>query len=272
MLRTKSFIALSVGAALLTFGQVASACAISAWSSATGLSAADTGEPTAGFSRYSGKCSLRANGPTKFVQDNSPGNATSYFARYYVNTGTLAGADIFKARDAANADVIRVSYNAGALSFFVKGAASQPANIPAVAGRWYSVELSWAQGAAAAFNVKVQGNNGAAVTAPATTINSATDVINNVQLGMINAGATGQGFFDEFDSRRTTAPGRLCKGDANGNGTITGGDAQAIIAEFTSGSATTVIGQPDCNESGGVTGGDAQCVINLFTTGVTCGV
>lgn len=267
MLRSKSLIALSVGAALLMMGQVASACAISAWSSATGLSAADSGEPTAGFSRYSGKCSLRANGPSKFVQDNSPANATSYFARFYVNTGTLASADIFKARDAANADVIRVSYNAGNLSFFVKGAAAQPANIPAIAGRWYSVELSWAQGAAAAFNVKVQGDNGAAVTAPATTINSATDVINNVQLGMINAGATGQGFFDEFDSRRTTAPGRLCKGDANGNGQIQGNDRVTISNEI---AGTVATGQPDANENGSVQGNDRVVVSNLILAGATC--
>lgn len=257
-----------VSAALLSLNTCASACSLNPWTSAVGLSNSDTGEPSTGFSRYSGRCSLRVNGPNKFVQDNSPVNATSYFVRFYVNTGTIANAEIFKALDASNATVIRVSYNAGAFSFFVKGAPAQPADIPATAGRWYSVELEWSQGAAAQFKVKVQGDGGAAVIAPVTSINSATDTINHVQFGMINAGATGQGFFDGFASRRNAAPGRLCKGDANGNGMIQGSDRVAISNEI---AGTVATGRPDCNENGAVQGADRVCVSNLILAGTTCG-
>lgn len=263
----RSLSVLLVSAALLSMNIRASACTLNPWTSAVGLSNSDTGEPGTGFTRYSGRCSLRVNGPNRFVQDNSPVDATSYFVRFYVNTGTLANADIFKALDASNATVIRVSYNAGALSFFVKGAPAQPADIPATAGRWYSVELEWSQGAAAQFKVRVQGNDMAAVVAPVTIINSASDTINNVQLGMINAGATGQGFFDGFASRRNAAPGRLCKGDANGNGLIQGSDRVAISNEI---AGTIATGRPDCNENGAVQGADRVCVSNLILAGATC--
>ena len=264
MFRPSSLVIFFFGVLL---GQITSACSLSPWTSALGLTSTDTGEPSDGFSRYSGRCSLRVNGPNKYVQDNSPVNATTYFARFYVNTGTLANADIFKALDAANSTVIRVSYNAGALSFFVRGAVTQPADIPADAGRWYSVELEWAQGAASDFRVKVQGNGGAAVVAPVTAINSASDTINNVQLGMINAGASGQGFFDGFSSRRNAPPGRLCRGDANGNGLIQGSDRVAISNEI---AGTIATGRPDCNENGAVQGADRVCVSNLILAGATC--
>ncbi len=267
MMRSKSLITLSAALALAAFGQAAQACALSAWSSATGVTqAANTGEPPAGFARYSGRCGLRTTAGNQFVQDNSPGSANSYKARFYVKADAGSSGDLFKARNAGGTAIITVAYNGTAFTFNVNGAATQPAAVTATAGRWHSIEIDWAAGAVATFKVKGAGQTVA--TSPAAVSSTAApagDLIANVRLGNTEAAGTGTVSFDEFDSRRTTAPGRLCRGDANnssaGNpaGQLTGGDAQAIIAESVG--TALALGQPDFNENGSVTGGDAQAVI-----------
>jgi hypothetical protein len=279
MMRSKNLITLSAALALAAFGQAASACAISAWSSATGVTvAANTGLPSAGFARTSGACSLKTLGPSQFVSDTSPGSANSYKARFYVKADAGAAGAIFKARNSGGTNIITITQSATGLAFNVNGAATQPAAIPTVAGRWYVVEMDWAAGAAASF--RVQGNGGLATTGVTSTSSAApaADVIANVQLGNIDAAGAGVITFDEFDSRRTTAPGRLCRGDANNSsaaapvtGLLTGGDAQAIFAEV--GAVALATGQPDYNQNGTVTGGDAQQIFNLITNSLdrTCG-
>ena len=114
-------------------------------------------------------------------------------------------------------------------------------------------------------------NTVAAGTATFSNLANSADSITEARLGLITGTptVTAPVFFDEFDSRRTQNPGRLCRGDANGNGSLTGGDAQAVINETVNG--VIAIGQPDANENGGVTGGDAQAIINLVVNvGATC--
>jgi hypothetical protein len=274
MMRSKSLITLSAALALAAFGQAAQACAISAWSSATGVTqAANTGEPAAGFARYSGRCSFKTTAGSQFVQDNSPGSASSYKARMYVKADAGSAGNVFKARNAAGTAIITIAKSGTTFTFNVNGAATQPAPVTIIEGRWYSIEMDWAAGAAATFKVKGAGQTVA--TSPAAVTSGAApagDLIANVQMGNTEAAGTGTMSFDEFDSRRTTAPGRLCRGDANGNsagnpaGVLTGGDAQAIFNEVGTGGLSP--GQPDFNENGTVTGGDAQAIFNAVGTGV----
>lgn len=284
MIRLKTLLGAAIFSAMAFTG--ANACSISAWSvnDSVGVVAADAGEPTAGFKRYSARCGLQVVGAAtaKYVQDNTPTNATSYKARFYFFTGTTlvdtgAAGFFYQARDGAGAPLIRLALTGGNIQTTVTGSTAAIAAIPVVANRYYSVEIEWAQGAAAPFVLTVKGAGGnaaSAVTRNATT-NNAAGVLKDVRLGL-SATSTGTAFFDEYDSRRTTNPGRLCRGDANNSsaavpttGTLTAGDAQAIFGEI---SGTVAAGQPDFNESGTVLASDAQGIFGAISAGAAgCG-
>jgi len=270
----------AIAAALLFGANAASACAITAWSSATGLTVADTGEPGA-FKRYSGRCGLRiADAATpRFVQDNTPADEKSYRVRVYYFTGNITGAtaDIFQARSNGGTNIIRVTHDGNQLSFTTNtGGAAQ--SVIVADNAYYSIELAWAAGTVApattgSLTGTVTGNSGNAATATvAGTVNftglaNTADSITDARIGII-AGVptvTSAVFFDEFDSRRTTNPGRLLRGDANGNSSTTPADATAILNEFNNG--VLGAGQPDCGENGAVTPADATCVLNIFNNG-----
>jgi hypothetical protein len=123
----------------------------------------------------------------------------------------------------------------------------------------------------------VTGNSGQLATAAvAGTVNfanlsNAADSIDTVRMGMITGTptVTTAVSFDEFDSRRTQNPGRLCRGDANNSGTINVLDRSAITGELQL-PPVLALGQPDCNESGGVNVLDRGCVTNLLAAFATC--
>ena len=255
MIRLKTLLGAAIFSAMAFTG--ANACSISAWSAvdSVGVVAADSGEAPA-FPRYSARCSLRVVGAAtaKYVQDNTPTNATSYKARFYVYTGTTlvdtaAGGFFYLARDANGANLIRLALTGGNIQTTVTGSAAAIPAIPVAAGKYYSVELEWAQGAAAPFSIKVQGAGAPTATTQTTTTNNAAGVLKDVRLGL-SAGSTGTAFFDEYDSRRTTAPGRLLKCDANNDGLIAVQDRIQINTEALSGNAALAIGQPDATEDG----------------------
>jgi len=278
-----------LGAALvaaLAFGaNAASACAISAWSSATGLTVADTGEPAAGFSRYSGRCSLRVPSFTaggRFVQDNTPNNEVSYRARFYYYTGDISGAetDIFQARNTGGTNIIRITHDGSVLRFYTNtGGAAQ--SVTVADSKYYSIELAWAAGTVSpattgTFTATVTGNNS---TTPAGTANftglaNSADSITDARLGLIAAATTptvtAPVYFDEFDSRRTTNPGRLCRGDANNDTAIGSADRIVVTNEILSTGSTPAIGQPDANEDGFVASADRIVITNLILAGATC--
>ena len=129
----KSLLGTAVAAALIFGAQAASACAISAWSTATGLTAADTGEPTAGFKRYSGRCSLKVTDAAtpRFVTDTTPNNEASYRVRFYYYTGNISGAaaDIFQAVKTGGVPVIRVTHDGNQLSFSTTSGSAQNVSV-----------------------------------------------------------------------------------------------------------------------------------------------
>jgi hypothetical protein len=253
MIRLKTLL----GAAILSamaFTQ-ANACSITAWSAtdSVGVVAADAGEPlpTAnGFKRYSQRCGVRVVGAAtaKYVQDNTPTNATTYKSRFYVFTGAVdtgAAGFIFLARDGVGGNLIKLALTGSAIKTTVANGAAV-ADIPVVANKWYAVELEWQQ-AAGTFSIKARGAGAAGVTQTAA-LTASTAVLKDVRLGL-SAAATGTAFFDEYDSRRTTAPGPLLKCDASGDGTLVNFvDNIAIQAEILG--TTVAPGQPDANEDG----------------------
>ena len=279
MIRLKTLLGAAIFSAMAFTG--ANACSISAWSTtdSVGVVAADSGEAPA-FSRYSGRCSLRVVGGAtpKYVQDNTPTNATAFKSRFYINTGsplvdTGAAGFVFLARDGAGANLIRIALTGGNLQATVTGSAAAIPAIPVVAGRYYSVEIEWAQGAAAPFSIKVQGAGAAAPTTQTTTTNNASGVLKDVRLGL-SAGSTGTVFLDEYDSRRTTAPGRLCRGDANADRAINifdrGALNQDILAQTANPGSNLAVGQPDCNEDGAVNIFDRGCVNGQIIANPLC--
>lgn len=274
----------------MAFGaNAASACSVDAWSVRNNVTAADAGEPTAAgdFPRYSGRCSLKANATNKFVQDNTPNNETSYRARFYYMTGNVsAETDIFQARNTGGTNIIRITHDGNVLRFYVNNGPT-PTQVTVADNRYYSIEFAWAAGTASpattgTFTATVTGNSGnnaanaVAGTVNYTNLNNAADSITDARMGVIagpapGANAAGQNavYFDEFDSRRTTNPGRLCRGDANGSGQISSADRSAVTQEL---EQTPVLGagQPDCNESGSITAADRSCITLRLTLADPC--
>ena len=264
-------------AAAAVFGLVganaAFACSTTAWNGG------ETGNPTEGrpnetnaVARYSGQCGLKAVASGSFVTDNSPAAETTFRARFYVYTGLASGqAVVYRARDAANADRITVTYDRGAgnFSFAIPGATAQ--TIAAAPNAWYSIELNWAQAGTMAVTVR-----GAGATTDSTanlTGGTGGGTIDSAQLGWVtgtgtagNTGTAREGIVtDAYESRRSTAIGRLCRGDANNDGLRNSGD-QITVRNEVFGTALGA-GQPDANEDGFVNSGDQIAVRNLVFAG-----
>jgi hypothetical protein len=277
-MKQKAFLGTAIAAALLLGANVASACAISAWSSATGLTAADTNEPapgannpvSGGFTRYSGRCGLRVNAQNKFVQDNTPQNETSYRVRFYYYTGDISGAtQIFRARNGSGANVFSVSHDGANITVNLIGGGSD--SLVVADNRWYMVQLDWAQGTG--LTGRIRGAGATPCVSPATSCTNneeiivagtTTEQVQDAQLGLLATSGvtvTTPVFFDEFDSRRTTTPPRLRRCDSNGNGTANALDITALINEI---GGTLAIGQADCSENGVVNALDITALINTI--------
>jgi hypothetical protein len=279
----------------------AMACTISAWSANTGTLLADDPDTNAGTNtpetghvkRVSGACGLApGTGVASFVTDNSPADGV-YRARFYVFTGISSGAprvfEAFTADAGGGTSIFSVTYDSAGGDLDFTAAGTTMASIPVVANKWYSVEFFHNTGSP--LTATVMGNNSAvADSAPltSTSVAAVAGTVQSVRLGNTNGVALGFtstpasnnnfGFaFDEFDSTRsaTTAIGRLCRGDANGNANAALGDndlsaldAGAIIAEALG--TAVAAGQPDANEDGRVTALDAGLVINMRLQNKKC--
>lgn len=277
------------------------ACGTVAWSTTTGAPVADdpdasavTNAPeAASVKRYSANCGLApASGAASHVTNNTVADGV-YRARWYVYTGLSTGAprmfEAFTADSGGGTSVFSATYDRAGGDFdFTAGAGAMP-SIVVAPNRWYSVEVFHNTGSA--LTVSVEGANGAVADSVALTSTSGAAVagtVESVRLGNVNGAALGfaatpaannnSGFsVDEFDSTRsaTTAIGRLCRGDANGNANVAIGDndlsaldAGAIIAERFG--TAIAPGQPDANEDGTVTALDAGLVIAMRFAGKKC--
>ena len=276
-----------VASALSLVAFDASACAFTAWNPGTtataGTATDTTGTPTTaslvagtpvtdvdpaagvqGIPRYAGRCGQASRAAGNFVTDNTPSTETTFRARFYVKAAN-DGAVVFRASNAADQTMITVTYAAAGFTFATTGAPAQSA--PVTPGRWYAVELNWAAGQA--MTGLVQGNGSSTpLNLVSTGAAAAGDRIDNAQLGWISGGAAGSPIaVDAYESRRTTAIGRLCRGDANGDGNRNSGDLITVRNEFlsiSSPSPTFATGEADVNEDAAVNSGDLIGIRNIF--------
>lgn len=260
-----------LAAALLTALPMGSAlaCTVSAWTGAgTATTADNTGGPEDGIARYSGVCGLVVDSGD-YVIDNTPGSEAVYRARFYVLTRATSGATIFRATDAddgGGTEVIKVDFDGSAFNFTQNGTSAGSVS-GIVADRWYSIELFYK--ANETFSAEVAGAAGFTGSLAPVTTGIGNGTIGSAVLGVV--AGTGSNFgFDAFESTRseTTPIGRLCRGDANGNGQINNGDRVVLTNELIEAGLAT--GQPDCNENGEVNNGDRVCITNLILAEAEC--
>lgn len=249
---TRTLLAAALLVALPTSG--AMACTISNWNGTNTAAAANTGGPAEGIARYSGVCGLAVDSG-KYVVDNTPGTEGTYRARFYVLTKATGTVTIFKASASDNgggASVIEVDYTGSAFNFRSNGAAVGSGVAGIQANKWYSIEMLYVSGGN--FTASVWGAGG---TAEVGNVSGAagTGTVGSAVLGAV-AGSTGAASlgFDAFESTRseTTAIGRLCRGDANGDGNLNTFDRTMLNSELLSFGATLATGQPDTNEDGAI--------------------
>jgi hypothetical protein len=169
------------------------------------------------------------------------------------------------ADDNGGAEVLRVDYTApGTFSFYQNGVDMGDLT-GAAANKWYAIEIAYESGVS--FSATVDGNNGTySEVLPEAA--AAAGTIESHSVGLI-AGA-GSVRVDAFESTRSadTAIGLLCRGDANGDGSINVVDASAVISERVGNSLAT--GQPDTNEDGVINVVDASGIITLRVAGAVC--
>ena len=240
------------------------ACTLNNWSATTG--AVTGGDPSNNIQRYSGFCGMKATGSGN-VQDDSPGGIDRIVARFYVLNENTATSEIYAGfgSTAGSDKRFSVELDSNGQVTLTDLASSQTVS-QGGATNWLSVEIDWAQGSGdGVISLSV---NGQTPNEMDTLSNDGTPLA-SVQLGNLN-GAAGELTFDSYESRRSTAVGRLCVGDADANAAINFLDVSAIFDEVSSGSAILASGQPDVNESGSVNFVDVTESFDLVSTGVSC--
>lgn len=263
----------------------AQSCTITNWAGGSvNDSALFAGSPLDGNTRYGGPCSLEVGLDSGFayVVDNSPIAEQDYITRFYFNPNGNGSADapmvIFSANDASDGtgdDVIQLWFNVASADPFV----AQPNHVTLLvttedgveeiqagatsirANGWNSFEIVWSSGPDATIALKVNERDDLTVTG-----DTSSQRVRSALLGFVDEGAaissTNPLYFDDFDSRRQSRPGRLLRGDALDNGEITLLDGLAVADEFFN--DVLAPGQPDCTEDGVVDPLDGLCIADLF--------
>lgn len=263
---SRTLLAAALLVALPTSG--AMACTITNWNGTGTAAAANTGGPAQSIARYSGVCALSVD-TGKYVVDNSPGTEGTYRARFYVLTKAVGGAvTIFKATSADNGGgtaVVEVDYTGSAFNFRQNGTTVGAGVSGIQANKWYSIEVFYKAGAS--FSASVWGAGGSAEIGNVSAASAGAGTVGSAVLGVSSGTASTALGFDAFESTRSesTAIGRLCRSDANADGTRNSADALVIRNEFLNGVLGT--GQPDCNEDGVINSGDGLCVRAIFLGG-----
>ena len=269
-------------------------CTIINWEGGTGGNAAQlaAGSPLDGHSRYGGPCSLEVslNDGISYVADDSPIGEDQYNVRFYFNPNgsTTEAFTIFAANDAddgTGADVLQLWYNepsAGqALLLIATEGGSSSIHVDAVdirASGWNSFEIAWLADGSAEIALSVNGGADDTVT-----VDTTSKRIRSALLGFVGEDnpitSTTPVYFDDFDSRRVSRPGRLCRGLTNSDRApasdgwqrVTAADRQALFIEILTNGNSPAGGQPDFNEDGVVSSADREAMfIAILTNNNSC--
>ena len=253
-----------VGFALL--GSMVQACTLEGWTANSGMVAVG-GPDELGFPRLSGICAMQATG-TGSVRDETPSAEAQIRIRFYfLPEGTATGStDILVAAsdDAGSNAIFTISYNGANVTATSNDGGS---NATAAVGStsWHLIEVNWIAGGAMELWVD---SDASSVTADATgSSGDAMSTIESVTLGVIGGLDTQKGglsatYFDEYESRRTSAVGMKLACDANGDGAVNVGDIVTIRNEILGAGSST--GQADCNLDAGVNVGDIVATRNII--------
>lgn len=261
----------AVIASAVIFGAVlaapsAMACTLGNWSDTNGSVVAnnpfgDDGDPdtdSTNVARYSGACGARMDGQG-YVQDNNPGGISRIVARFYVLNELGGSTTIYEGYSATD--------GTGALFTVEMDAAGDVTLTDVASGSsvtqnsstdWASVEIDFGQSAGDGF-ISLSVNGQTAVED--TELSNSGDGIQSVRMGNLD-GATGALNFDAYESRRSTAVGRLMRADANNDEAVSSPDLAVLVNELSGSSLAS--GQPDCNEDGTVNSQDISCLVDLL--------
>ena len=260
--RTAAAGALLLGAAFA--GQAAMACTLDNWSSSSGAVAA--GDPlNDSVARYAGLCGMEVTG-AGYVQDDNPGGIDRIVARTYFWAGNSDLAEVYAGYGDATggSERFNVTVDASGTVTLTDTATGQSVSQSGNSGAWNSIEIDWAQGAGT--GVISLSVNGATETEN-TTLSNAGAQLQSVRLGNLNTHG-GTTYFDAYESRRSTAVGRLCNCNVNGDagGVVNVQDVIQIVTE--AGGGTLATGTPDCSQDGAI---NIQDVIQIVTLAGTTG-
>lgn len=245
-------------------------CTTNNWSSVVGATELSAGVASATNRKYSGPCGLRVNlnGAESYVVDDNPLNEDVFNVRFYFFMNSVADDVVmFQAEDGTGAAVIKAYYDSVLdniyVDFTVPGGATETVVASGLSTGWHSLEIQWASTGNPTVSLQ-QGE-----TSTTQTWNNALDMsgvtIETAKLGAIGTvPAAGSIDFDDYDSRREGTPGRLSRGDANGDGSTNGDDQAVVVNEFLDPQQYPSAGTADCNEDGSINGDDLTCIVNLF--------
>lgn len=252
----------------------AQTCTLDNWTSSV-----ETGDTLAAASRaqgnkaYAGPCSLKVtlDGSAAYLIDETPTAETTFNVRFYFFLNTVAAdVTLFEALDASDSSVMSATYDQSENAVnvvFAHAGGTETVTIGPLTTGWNSLEIQWEAQAVETAVVSLGNSATASNSAGTGEIDTSGLTINSASLGALppspaTVPSSGVIFFDDYDSRRDTVPGRLLVGDVNGDGSRRGGDITALINDLLG--TSTAEGIPDCNEDGRVTGGDITCLINLL--------
>jgi len=250
----------AIAAGALLASQAALACQTTAWSDTFGSVAA--GDPAAdGIARYQGLCGLEASGQG-YVQDNSPAGIDRIVARFYVLNGNTAEATIYRGFSATDGtgELFNVTLDDAGGVTFTDVATGQSVS-QSGSTNWLSVEIDWVRDANGSISLSVNGQTPAEVTGIDT---SGAAQLASVRLGNLD-GAAGSLGFDSYESRRSTAVGRLlaCNAQASDE-EVNILDALAVVNENNEAGLAT--GTPDCDENGEIDILDVLAIVNIINS------
>ncbi len=285
----KSHMSIALAGLALFASSQAFACSTSLWGAGltggAGGANATTGTVVAGqpngggggtSARYSGVCGLRVAAIGGTVNDGSPSAEGTLISRFYAHVNFSTGTPvIYRVSEGSietpGISVYSIQYNRTDQRFEAVNQFGTVSPIGAVGSavnnRFYHVHTSWTR-ATGALDVSVQGAAAtSATTASFTGFSSSGGAAGPdfVRLGWVAGAATGTVQVDAYESRRSTAIPRLCRGNANVDTVRNSGDQIAIRNETLA--ISLAAGNPDCNEDGAVNSGDSICVRNIFLAG-----
>ena len=264
----------------------AQSCTIANWDDSTGSLFA--GDPGDGNKRYGGPCSLEVtlNGAAawvenEFQQGTDPGvplNEPRHISRFYAFFGDISGSEqfvLYELYNTSDVSVMTLSFDPTTENIVVNPAGGGTETLSTVPNRWHSIEVDWNVESAGSESVTVEVGTEAGTSDQVIPITS-TDSVGVARVGNVDGANTGgELYIDDFDSRRLSSPGRLCRGLTDpdrapaGDGwqRINSDDRQAIFNEVATGGGFPAGGQPDFNEDGLVNSDDRQEIFFAIALG-----